>query len=122
MPEHVRVGLEAKLGRDAQPRHHLAPPRGREGRAALGREHERRWRLLVAFEPPQRPQLDAAQRMNGWRAGCLLSFEIPFLARTIQASMGRPSLRWKAGPRPAGERSLRDFARPLTLPLDRYRV
>jgi hypothetical protein len=26
MPEHVRVGLEAKLGHDAQPRHHLAPP------------------------------------------------------------------------------------------------
>jgi hypothetical protein len=34
VPEHVRVGLEAKLGRDAQPRHHLAPPRGGEGRAA----------------------------------------------------------------------------------------
>ena len=41
VPEHVRVGLEAKLGRDAQPRHHLAPPRRREGRAALRREHER---------------------------------------------------------------------------------
>jgi hypothetical protein len=26
VPEHVRVGLEAKLGRDTQPRHHLAPP------------------------------------------------------------------------------------------------
>jgi len=28
--EHVWVGLEAKLGHDAQPRHHLAPPRRRE--------------------------------------------------------------------------------------------
>jgi hypothetical protein len=27
MPEHVRVGLEAKLGHDAQPHHHLAPSR-----------------------------------------------------------------------------------------------
>ena len=25
VPEHVRVRLEATLGRDAQPRHHLAP-------------------------------------------------------------------------------------------------
>jgi hypothetical protein len=48
VPEHVRAGLEAKLGRDTQPSHHLAPPRSREGRAALGREHERRRRLLVA--------------------------------------------------------------------------
>ena len=55
VPEHVRVGLEAKLARNAEPCHHLAPPRGGEGRAALGREHERRWRLLVAFEPAQRP-------------------------------------------------------------------
>ena len=31
LPEHVRVGLEAKLGRNAQPRHHLAPPRRRKG-------------------------------------------------------------------------------------------
>jgi hypothetical protein len=38
MPEHVRVGLEAKLVRDAQPRHHLAPSRRGEGRAALRRE------------------------------------------------------------------------------------
>ena len=37
VPEHVWVGLEAKLGGDAEPRHHLAPPRGREGHAALGR-------------------------------------------------------------------------------------
>jgi hypothetical protein len=64
VPEHVWVGLEAKLGRNAEPRHHLAPPRRREGRAALGREHERRWRLLVAFEPAQRPQLDTAQWVN----------------------------------------------------------
>ena len=28
--EHVWVGLVAKLGHDAQPRHHLAPPRRRE--------------------------------------------------------------------------------------------
>ena len=119
VPEHVWVGLEAQLGRDAQPRHHLAPPRRREGRAALGRQHERRWRLLVAFEPPQRPQLDAAQRMNGWRAGCLLSFEIPFLARTIQASMGRRfALRWRAGPPLSGERPLPGFAHLQTLPLN----
>ena len=35
VPEHVRLRLEAQLCRDAQPRHHLAPTRGREGRAAL---------------------------------------------------------------------------------------
>jgi hypothetical protein len=34
VPEHVGVRLEAKLGRDAQPGHHLAPPRRSEGRAA----------------------------------------------------------------------------------------
>jgi hypothetical protein len=51
-----------------QPRHHLAPPRSGEGRTALRREHERRWLLLVAFEPAQRPQLDTAQWVDGWRA------------------------------------------------------
>ena len=56
----VGVRLKAELGGNAQPRHHLAPLRGGKGRAALGREHERRWRLLVAFEPAQRPELDAA--------------------------------------------------------------
>ena len=115
----VRVGLEAKLGHDAQPHHHLAPPRRHERRAALGRQHERRWWLLVAFEPPQRRQLDAAQRMNGWRAGRLLSFEIPFLARTIQTSMGRRfALRWRAGPPLSGERPLPGFAHLQTLPLN----
>jgi len=34
VPEHVRVGLEAKLGRDAEPRHHLAPSRSGEVRRA----------------------------------------------------------------------------------------
>jgi hypothetical protein len=68
----VGVRLKAELGGNAQPRHHLAPPRGGKGRAALGREHERRWRLLVAFEPAQRPEHDAAQRENGGD---------PFLAR-----------------------------------------
>ena len=68
----VGVRLKAELGGNAQQRHHLAPPRGGKGRAALGREHERRWRLLVAFEPAQRPEHDAAQRENGGD---------PFLAR-----------------------------------------
>ena len=36
VPEHVWVRLEAQLCRNADPRHHLAPPRRREGRAALG--------------------------------------------------------------------------------------
>jgi len=55
MTEHVGVGLETELGRVALPGHHLAPARRSEGRAALGREHERGWWLLVAFEPSQRP-------------------------------------------------------------------
>jgi hypothetical protein len=61
----VSTTFLAKIGQSA---HHLAPPRGREGRAALGREHEWRWRLLVAFEPAQRPKLDAAQWVDRWRA------------------------------------------------------
>ena len=68
MPQHVRMRLKAELGGNAQPRHHLPPPRSAKGRAALGREHERRWRLLVAFEPAQRPEFDAAQGVNGWSA------------------------------------------------------
>jgi hypothetical protein len=56
VPEHVWTRLKAELGRDTQPRHHLPPPGRGEGGATLGCEHERRWWLLVAFEPSQRPQ------------------------------------------------------------------
>ena len=51
MTEHVGVGLETELGRVALPGHHLAPARRSEGRAALGREHERRL-LLFTLQAP----------------------------------------------------------------------
>ena len=119
MAEHVGVDQEGESGALTDTLHKAVDGVGGERPAALGRQHERRWRLLVAFEPPQRPQLDAAQRMNGWRAGCLLSSEISFLARTIQASMGRRfALRWRAGPPLSGERPLPGFAHLQTLPLN----
>ena len=68
VPEHVGVRLKAEAGCNAQPGDHLAPPRSRKGRGPLGHEQERRWRILFAFEAPKRPQFDAAQGVNGWRA------------------------------------------------------
>jgi hypothetical protein len=79
VPEHVWTRLKAELGRDTQPRHHLPPPGRGEGGATLGCEHERRWWLLVAFEPSQHPQLEAAQRMNRRRA--VLGSEAALLRR-----------------------------------------
>ena len=64
VPQHVRMHRETETGGNAKPRDHLAKARGRERRTALGREDERRRRLLLALEPAQRPQLAAGQRMN----------------------------------------------------------
>jgi hypothetical protein len=55
MPEHVRVNAEGKVGLLAGALDHEVERLGRERRAALGREHEQRWRLLAASEPRERP-------------------------------------------------------------------
>jgi hypothetical protein len=68
MPQHVGVDLDAEIGFNAGALDHAAEVRRRERRAALGREHERRFRVLLALKPPQRPQFVADNRMRAGRA------------------------------------------------------
>ena len=49
----MRVGLEANLGLDASPLHHAGEASRSERSAPLRREHKRRFRFLLALEPPQ---------------------------------------------------------------------
>ena len=59
MPQHVRMRLEAELGQSPGALDHPRKPCGAEWRAAFGREHEWRPRLLLALEPPQGAQFVA---------------------------------------------------------------
>jgi hypothetical protein len=62
--KHVRVGFEAKFCLDARPLHHAGEASRRERCAPLRGEHEGRLRLLLALQPPQRPQLVTEDRMG----------------------------------------------------------
>jgi hypothetical protein len=55
VPEHVRVGLEAKPRLDASPLDHPREPCRGERRSALRRKDEGRLGLLFALSPPQCP-------------------------------------------------------------------
>ena len=68
VPEHVRVRLEGQLGLRACPLDHAGEASGAERRSALRREHEGRLGLLLALEPPQRPQFVPEDRMGAGRA------------------------------------------------------
>jgi len=63
MPQHVRVSLKAKPSLDPGPLHQAGEPGSGERRPTLRRKYERRFGLLLALEPPQRPQLIAEDRM-----------------------------------------------------------
>jgi hypothetical protein len=56
VPQHMRVSLEAQAGALTSALDHAGKAGGREGRAALGPEHERRLGLLLALKPSQGPQ------------------------------------------------------------------
>ena len=64
MPQHVRVCLKRELGLDPCPLDHPREPGSAKGCPTLGGEHKRRLGLLLAFEPPQRPQLVTEDRMG----------------------------------------------------------
>jgi hypothetical protein len=68
MAQHVRVRLEAEIGGLTEPFYHPSNAGSGERRAALGREHERGFRVLLALQPAQCPQFVAADRMRGRRA------------------------------------------------------
>ena len=53
VPEHVGVGLEAKLGLSARPLDHAGEASGAEGRSSLQVNTNGRLGLLLALEPPQ---------------------------------------------------------------------
>ena len=69
--QHVGMGLKAELGLDASTLHHASKAASRERRVPLGREHERRLRLLQRCNL-RRPR-NSSPRM-GWLLGT------PFLA------------------------------------------
>ena len=63
--EHVRVRLEAELGRNAQPRHHLAPPGGGEGRAAASTEKRPSHHFTcVALQIAHKPRCNCVRGEN----------------------------------------------------------
>jgi len=66
--QHVRVNLQGEAGSLASALQHAGKPRRCEGRAALGREHERRLGILLPLQPTQRPQLVADDGMRRRRA------------------------------------------------------
>ena len=68
VPQHVRVRLEGQLGLPARPLDHAGEPSGAERCPAFRGEHEGRLGLLLALEPPQRPQFVAEDRMGAWGA------------------------------------------------------
>jgi hypothetical protein len=53
MPQHVRVRLKGEFGLNPRPFNHARESSRAKRRAALGGEHERRFWLLLALEPPQ---------------------------------------------------------------------
>jgi hypothetical protein len=53
VPQHVRVRLEPKSGFGARALDHAGETSRREWSAPLRGEHERRFGLLLALEPPQ---------------------------------------------------------------------
>ena len=55
VPQHVRMHRKMESGGNAKPRDHLTKSRGREWSTALRREDKGRCRILLAFEPAQRP-------------------------------------------------------------------
>ena len=68
VPQHVRVNLEGEPGSLASARQHAGKPCRSEGRAALGREHERRLGILLPLQPTQHPQFVADDGMRRRRA------------------------------------------------------
>jgi hypothetical protein len=66
--QHMRMRLKAELGLHARGLDHAGEASGAERRAALRGEDERRFRLLLALQPPQRPQLVAEDWMGAGRA------------------------------------------------------
>src|SRR5262245_8258476 len=57
MPQHMRMRREFELGSDTQPSDQLPETCGGERCAPFRGEYERRRWILLAFEPPQAPEL-----------------------------------------------------------------
>jgi hypothetical protein len=68
VPQHVRVGLEAKTRLSASALDHSSEASGAEGRSSLRSEHEGRLRLLLALKAPQGSQFIAEDRVGARRA------------------------------------------------------
>jgi hypothetical protein len=68
VPQHVRVGFEAKTRLTASALDHACEASGAEGRPTLRREHEGRLGVLLALKAPQGSQFIAKDRMGAWRA------------------------------------------------------
>jgi hypothetical protein len=65
MTQLMRMHPVLEAGGFAEPGDHVAKAARGERRAAFGRKHIGRRRVLVALEPAQRPQLSPRQRMRG---------------------------------------------------------
>jgi hypothetical protein len=63
MPQHVRMRLKGELSHNPSPFNHARESSRAKRRAALGREHEWRLRLLLALEPPQGAQFVSEDRV-----------------------------------------------------------
>jgi hypothetical protein len=68
MSQHVGVRLERQLGHNACPFDHPGEAGGRKRSVALGRKHERRFRLLLSLQPPKGAQFVSEDRMRAGRA------------------------------------------------------
>ena len=68
VPQHVRVNLQGDPSGRTSALQHARKPRRGEGRAALGREHERRSRLLLTLESAEGAHLVADDGMRRRRA------------------------------------------------------
>jgi len=66
VPQHVRVCLKGQFDLPARALDHAGEACGAEGVTAFRGEHVGRFGLLLALEPPQRPQLVPKDRMGAW--------------------------------------------------------
>jgi len=96
MPQHVWVRLEGEACLRARALDHAREACGGEGRAALGREHKGRLRLLLALQPAKGAQLVPEDRMG---AGAALLDPADVQRRRGEVDLIPAQVRQLAGPK-----------------------